>query len=195
MKTRRIFASLVAVAVAAAPVAASAASQTSNTTINATVNEVISMTTSGTVALSLTPTVGGVVSSASDTVTVSTNRTTGYTLTLKNADTSTSLVSGGNNITAHTGTPAAPTALTNGTWGFAIAGAPFDTSYSAETDNGSSTTKWAGVPSSSGTAATLKTTSSTATNDTTTVWYAVKANSSQPNGVYSDTVTYTATTN
>lgn len=195
MKTRRIFASLVAIAVATAPVAASAASQTSNTTINATVNEVISMTTSGTVALSLTPTVGGVVSSASDTVTVSTNRTTGYTLTLKNADTSTSLVSGGNNITAHTGTPAAPTALTNGTWGFAIAGAPFDTSYSAETNNGSSTSLWAGVPSSSGTAATLKTTSSTATNDTTTVWYAVKANSSQPNGVYSDTVTYTATTN
>ena len=195
MKAKRIIASFAAVAVAITPVVASAASQTSNTTINATVNEVISMTTSGTVALTLTPTSGGVVSSASDTVTVSTNRTTGYTLTLKNADTNTSLVSGSNNITAHSGTPAAPTALTNGTWGYAIAGAPFDASYSAENSNGSSATKWAGVPSSSGTAATLKTTAATATNDTTTVWYAVKANSSQPNGVYSDTVTYTATTN
>ncbi len=195
MKAKRIFASFAAVAVAITPVVASAASQTSNTTINATVNEVISMTTSGTVALTLTPTSGGVVSSASDTVTVSTNRTTGYTLTLKNADTNTSLVSGGNNITAHSGTPATPTVLTNGTWGFAIAGAPFDASYSAENSNGSSASKWAGVPSSSGTAATLKTTSATATNDTTTVWYAVKADSSQPNGIYSDTVTYTATTN
>ena len=195
MKTKRIFASLAALAVAVTPVAASAASQTSNTTINATVNEVISMTTSGTVALNLTPTAGGVVSSASDTVTVSTNRTTGYTLTLKNADTTTSLVSGSNTITAHNGTPAAPTALATGSWGFAVAGAPFDASYSAETNNGSSATKWAGVPSSSGTAATLKTTGATATNDTTTVWYAVKANSSQPNGIYTDTVTYTATTN
>lgn len=195
MNAKRIVISLAALAVTATPVAASAATQTSNTTINATVNEVISISTSGTVTLNLTPTSGGVVSSASDTVTVSTNRTNGYTLSLKNADTTTSLVSGGNTITAHTGTPGTPSALTNGTWGFAVAGAPFDGSYSAETNNGSSTTTWAGVPSSSGTAATLKTTGATATNDTTTVWYAVKANSSQPNGTYTDTVTYTATTN
>ena len=195
MKTSRIALTIAALGVAVMPVAASAATQTANTTINATVNPVISVTTPATVTLNLTPTSGGVVSSASDTVTVNTNNTTGYVLTLKDSDTTTSLTSGSNTIAAHTGTPAAPTALANNTWGFAIAGAPFDATYSAETNNGSSTSKWAGVPASSGTAATLKTTATTATNDTTTVWYAVKANSSQPNGTYTDTVVYTATTN
>ena len=195
MKTGRILASLAAVVVAITPVAASAATQSANTTINATVNDVISVTTPATVTITLTPTAGGVVSSASDTVTVNTNRTTGYTLTLKDSDTTTSLTSAGGTITAHTGTPAAPTALANGSWGFAVAGAPFDATYSAETNNGSSTSKWAGVPASTGTAAQLKATSSPATNDATTVWYAVKANSSQPGGTYTDTVVYTATTN
>lgn len=195
MKIKRIIPAFAAVAVAITPVVASAASQSANTTINATVNEVISISTSSTVTLSLTPTSGGVVSSSSDTVTVSTNKTNGYNLTLADADATTTLASGGNTITAHSGTFAAPTALTNGKWGYAVAAAGgFDASYSTETNAGSSTSLWAGVPAT-GSAQTLKTTSSTASGDTTTVWYAAKANSSQPNGTYSGTVTYTATTN
>ena len=196
MKMRRIFASLAAVAVAVMPVAASAATQTANTTINATVNEVISMTTSGTVALNLTPTVGGVVSSASDTITVSTNRTTGYNLKLSASDATANLTSGSNTITPHAGTFAAPTALANGTWGYRIvnAGGFGATAYSAESNNGTSTSTWAGVPTNAS-SQTVKTTSSTATNDVTTVWYAAKVTASQPNGVYTDTITYTATTN
>ena len=195
MKVKRILPGLAALAVAITPVAASAASQTSNTPINATVADLISMTTSGTVAISLTPTSGGVVSSGSVTVQVSTNRTAGYILTMKDSDTTTSLSDGASHtIAAHTGTFAAPTALANNSWGYAIAGGAFDVSYSAESNNTTSSSKWAGVPASSGTAATLKTTSSTATNDPTTVWYAVKADSSQVGGTYTDTVTYTATT-
>lgn len=186
---------LVAVAVATSPITVSAASSTADTTVNATVNDVISISSGPTVAISLTPTSGGVVSSASDTVSVSTNRTTGYTLTMKDADTSSNLVSGGNNITPHTGTPAAPTALANGTWGYAVAGGNFDATYAAESNAGSSTTKWAGVPTSSGSAVTLKTTATTASADTTTVWYAAKVNTSQAGGTYTDTVRYTATTN
>ena len=193
---------LVAAAVATAPVTVSAASQSASTTINATVNEVISITTGSPVAISLTPTAGGVVSSASDTVTVSTNRSAGYELTLKDADTSSNLVSGGNNITPTSGTMAASSVLANGNWGFAIATATtgaetnnFDATYSAETNNATSTSKWAGIPTSSGTAFKLKDTASTATNDTTTVWYAAKVNTSQVSGVYTDVVTYTATTN
>lgn len=182
-------------AVALSPLVAAAATSSANTTINATVNAVISITTSSTVTLNLTPTAGGVVTSSSDTVTVNTNRTAGYTLTLEDADATTTLVSGSDTFTAHTGTFAAPTALSNGTWGYAVASAGgFDASYSTETNNASSTSKWAGVPAS-GSGVTLKTTGSTATNDTTTVWWAAKANSSQPNGTYTDTVTYTATTN
>jgi hypothetical protein len=195
MKIKQVIPVLAALAVVVTPVVASAATQTANTTINATINEVISISTSTTVTLNLTPTAGGVVSSSSDTVTVSTNKTNGYNLTLADADATTSLVSGGNTITAHSGTFAAPTALTNGKWGYAVAAAGgFDATYTTETNAGSSATLWAGVPAT-GSAQTLKTTSSTASGDTTTVWYAAKANSSQPNGVYSDTVTYTATTN
>lgn len=193
---------LVAAAVATAPMTVSAAANSANTTINATVDAVISITTASPVAISLTPTAGGVVSSASDTVTVNTNNSAGYELTLKDTDTSSNLVSGGNNITPHTGTMAASTALTNGTWGFAIAtgttGAEsnnFDASYSAENNNASSTSKWAGMPISSGTAYKLKDTAAVATNDTTTVWYGAKVNTSQVAGTYTDTVTYTATTN
>jgi hypothetical protein len=184
------------VGVVAAPAVASAVSSTANTTINATIGSTISVSTSTTVAISLTPTSGGVVSSNSDTVSVSTNNAAGYTLSLKDSDTNTSLVSGGNNITAWTGTAASPTALGNNTWGWAVAGlGTFDASYSAETNNGSSATKWAGIVASSGSADTLKTTATTASGDTTTVWYAAKATTAMPNGTYSDTVTYTATTN
>ena len=192
---------LVVGAVVLAPVAASAAANSANTTINATVQPVISISTPGTVALSLTPTPGGVVSSASDTVTVNTNNATGYVLTMADNDAATSLQSGANSIVAHAGTKTAPTALGNNTWGYAlntgttgIGTNGFDAAYTAETNNVASTSKWAGVPAS-GAPVTLKTTAATASNDTTTVWYGVKANASQPNGVYTDVVTYTATTN
>ena len=103
---------------------------------------------------------------------------------------------GGNTIAAHAGTQAVPTALAANTWGYRVVGVGgFGASaYSAETNNTSSTSTWAGMPAT-GSPNTLKTTSSTAANDVTTVWYGVKVDSSQPNGVYSDTVTYTATTN
>ena len=181
---------------AVTPALASAASQTANTTINASVGSAISVTTVSPVTISLTPTAGGVVSSSSDTVTVNTNNATGYNLTLANSDTNTNLVSGANNIAAHAGTFAAPTALANNTWGYRIvnAGGFGASAYSAETNNASSSSTWAGVPSSASPIQ-VKSTGSVATNDVTTVWYGVNATTSQPNGTYSDTVTYTATTN
>lgn len=186
--------SALVVALITSPAIVSAASQSANTTITATINDVISISSTGSVGLSLTPTAGGVVTSGSDTVSVSTNRTAGYNLTLADADATTTLTSGSNTITANGGTYAAPTALTNGKWGYAVAGGNFDATYSTETNNTSSTSKWAGVPAS-GSAQTLKTTATTAANDTTTVWYAARVNSSQPGGSYTDSVTYTATTN
>lgn len=180
----------------ASPAFVGAVSSNANTVINATINSVISISTATPVAISVTPTAGGVVSSASDTVSVSTNNALGYTLTLANNDTNTNLVNGANNIAAHAGTQASPTALANNTWGYRIVsvGGFGGTAYSAETDNASSTSTWAGVPSSSS-PNTIKTTATTASADTTTVWYGVKATTSIPNGVYTDTVTYTATTN
>lgn len=182
--------------VAVAPIAASAASQNASTTINATVGSVISVSTGSTVSISLTPTAGGVVSSASDTVTVSTNNAAGYTLSLANNDATTTLASGGNTIAAHTGTQGSPTALAANTWGYRVVGVGgFGASaYSAESNNGSSSSTWAGVPATSS-PNTIKTTASTASGDTTTVWYGVRADSTKVGGTYTDTVTYTATTN
>ena len=186
----------VSIMFALSPIVASAVSQSSSTTVSAVVSAVISISTGGTVSIALTPTAGGVVSSSSDTVTVSTNRTTGYNLTVADADATTTLVSGSNTFTAHTGTFGSPTTLAAGSWGYRVVGAGGfgGTAYSAETNNGSSSSTWAGMPAS-GSPVTLKTTSSPATNDTTTVWYGAKADTSQPDGTYTDTVTYTATTN
>lgn len=194
-------ASVISLAVIASPAIVSAASSTANTTINVAVGSVISVSTGSTVAISLTPTSGGVVSSSSDTVTVSTNNSTGYNLGVSDSDATTTLANGGNSFTAGTGTKTAPVALANNTWGFAVASGTtgigtngFDASYSAETNNASSATKWAGMPAS-GSPVMIKTTATTATSDTTTVWYAAKATTAQPNGTYTGTVTYTATTN
>ena len=183
-------------AIAFVPIVVSAASSTANTVINASINAAINMTTSSTVTVSIIPTPGGSVSSSSDTVSVSTNNPLGYTLTLADNDTNTNLVNGANNIAAHSGTQASPTTLGNNTWGYRVDGVGgFGAGpTSAETNNASSTSIWAGVPSSAS-PITLKTTSSTATNDITTVWYGVRATTTVPNGTYTDTVTYTATTN
>ncbi|MBP9667601.1 hypothetical protein KBD87_02240 [Candidatus Saccharibacteria bacterium] len=205
IKARQVGAVLAVLAVVASPAVASAALDTKSTTINVTVNPAISMTTSTTVALTITPTSGGAVSSNSDTVTVSTNRATGYNLKLADSDATTTLVSGANTFTAMVTTWGSPATLTNGKWGYGIASGTagltassnFDASYSAESSNASSTSKWLGVASSAS-PQTLKTTAAAASGDVTTVWYAAKADLSQPesNGTpYTDSVTYTATTN
>lgn len=190
-----------AVGIILSPAMVGAVSSNANTTVSVTVDDTISISTGGTVSFSITPTSGGVVSSSSDTVTVNTNRNAGYNLTVADADATTTLVSGGDTFTASSGTKTVPVTLTNGTWGFAVATGTtgigtngFDSSYTTETNNVSSTSKWAGMPAT-GSPMMIKTTSSTASNDTTTVWYAAKANTSQPGGTYTDSVMYTATTN
>lgn len=178
------------------PAATFAAVDSKSTTINAVVAPVISMSTSSTVGINIIPTAVGAASSASDTVLVSTNRSTGYTLNLKDADATTSLST---SITAHTGTVAAPTALTtNNTWGFRVDDSSAYTGFgagstSAETNVAALTNvKWAGITAAG---ANIKTTATPGANNSTTVWYAAKVDTTITDGTYSDIVTYTATTN
>lgn len=177
------------------PILASAATQSANTVINVTVAQVISISTATPVSIGITPTPAGVVSSASDTVTVNTNSSTGWNLTLADNDTDTDLDGAAAAFAAHAGTFASPTALANNTWGYRIVGAGgFGAgAYSGETNQAGSTSTWAGITSSASPVQ-IKSSGTTATNDTTTVWYGVRATSSQPSGTYTDTVTYTATT-
>lgn len=197
IKRRAVIASVVsAFAVLISPVIASAADDSASTTINATIASVISISTSGTVAIGVTPTSAGAATSNDDTVEVSTNNAAGYNLTLSDSDTNTNLVNGGNNIAAHAGTWASPSTLANNSWGYRVDGAgSFGAGPTAEeTDQANLSGTWAGVPSSAAPQQ-LKTTGSTATDDATVVWYGVKVDTSKPNGLYTDQVTYTATTN
>jgi hypothetical protein len=155
------------------------------------------LTTSGTVTDNVTPTASGAQTINSDTVTVSTNDSAGYALTLAATTSQVTLNSGSNTIAASAGTQTTPVTQANNTWGYAVQSlGGFNTSgYASQSSAAiSGTLKFAGVPAS-GSANTLKTTAGTATNDTTTVWYAVAANTSQPSGTYTDSVTYTATAN
>ncbi len=168
-----------------------------NTTISSVISPIISLfTTSGTVNVDVLPTVVGAQTIATDTVTVSTNDISGYTLKLEDADANTSLVSGANNITATTGTQASPIALTSGKWGYRVDGAGgFGAGPTTPQASGSIVaTTFAGVPVN-GSPNTLKTTSTNSTNDTTSVFYSVVANATVLQGTYTDVVTYTALTN
>jgi len=174
-----------------------AGAATTSTTINSAISSVISVFTSnGTVAANVTPTGGGAQTIASDTLTVSTNDTLGYTLQIADTDATTTLVSGGNTIPASAGSQASPIAQAVNTWGYRVDGVggfgAGPTSGQNSAAIGSVT--FAGMPASSS-PNTIKTTSTTASNDTTTVWYGVAENTSQPTGTYSDSVTYTATAN
>jgi hypothetical protein len=169
---------------------------TATTTISSQVSSVISLSTSGTVNVNVTPSGAGVQTIANDTVTVSTNDTAGYTLQLGETGAGTTLLSGSNSIAADSGTQTTPTAETAGTWGYRVDsiggfGAGPTTSAS-NTAIGS--IKFAGVPAS-GSPNTIKTTATTATNDTLSVWYGVAVNTAQPTGTYTNSVTYTATAN
>ena len=193
----RPLAALLAVVGLCAPLTVQAATDSSTTTVNANLGSTISLSTSGTVTINVTPTASGSMSSASDTVSVSTNNTSGYALTLADADATNTLVNGANSIAADGGNQASPSGdLTNNSWGYRVDGVGgFGAGpTSSESNVATSSYSWAGVPVS-GSANTLKTTATTASGDTTSVWYGVKADTSKANGTYSGTVTYTVTSN
>ncbi|MBR5620954.1 hypothetical protein IKW75_00505 [Candidatus Saccharibacteria bacterium] len=125
------------------------------------------------------------------TITVYTNATNGYTLTLKDGDTDNSLKQSG------TGAPTIPAVGTqspsnaieagSSAWGFTVSsqhGTPITTPAA-----------YAAVPISTATAASISSLDSkTDGGDQTIVEYAVSTSGDQATGVYTDTIVYTATT-
>ena len=85
-----------------------------------------------------------------------------------------------------------PTVLQNNTWGYAIPGSStFDATYTTPTP--SPTSKWAAVPlRSSAQLINSSTTTSPAPGTNVPVYYGVKATTALPNGIYSNTIAYTA---
>lgn len=188
---------LLAIAVVAGNLSLHAYADAATTTVSSAIGSTIGLfTTSGTVNINATPTGAGVQTIASDTVTVSTNNSAGYTLKLNETTASSALVSGGNSIPATTGTYATPIAQAANTWGYRVDSLG---SFGAGPTTGVSNqaigaAKFAAVPATAS-PQTLKATAATATNDTTTVWYGVAVNTSTPSGTYTNSVTYTATNN
>ncbi len=180
----------------AVPVGVGAA--TANTTISSVISPVIGVfTTGGTVNVDVAPSGAGAQTIASDTVSVSTNDSAGYTLKLAEATASSDLVSGSDTIPASSGTQAAPVAAAVNTWGYrvdSIGGFGAGPTSSASNQAVSGSIKFAAVPATAS-PNTIKTTSTTATSDTTTVWYGVAANTSTPSGTYTNVVVYTAVAN
>jgi hypothetical protein len=208
--TKKHILALATAGLVAAPVFASslASADTASTTISSAVTAAITaFTTSGTVNINASSASGVKQTVNTDLITISTNDTSGYTLKLEDGDSTVSLGSGGNTIPAWSGTTGTPTLMnTANVWGFHLdndgtkwcnsgstCGATFGTVLSSN-QTASATLKFAAMPAS-GSPYTVKTTATTASSDTTYVWYGVNIDPTQASGTYTDSVTYTATAN
>ena len=159
-------------------VTAQAATQPTNSTITADISEVITLAVSGNVNINATP--GGGVATGSHDVTVSTNNSTGYDLSLASSASETTLAKGADSINAATAPFATPAALTADTWGYRV------DSFTAN--------NYAGIVSNSTTAPVIKSSTIPATNEVTPVTWGVNVTAAKPTGAYSRVVTYTAVT-
>lgn len=158
----------------------------------------ITLSSGGSVNLDVTPTQSGSCTISSDTVSVLTDSTTGYTIQLASSTTSTNLVNGVSTIPTSSGTAASPAILNPNAWGWRIDGySGFGAGpTSAQSNITAPISSFAGVPASNATPATIKTSASAANPAVnTTIWYGLCADISVLNGTYTTQVTYTATTN
>lgn len=158
----------------------------------------ITLTSSGTVNINVAPSIGTTCTVQSDAVGVTTDASTGYTLTFKDNDTTNSMDGSSTSIPSIGGTQASPVALTANTWGYRVDGiggfgaGPTSAGSNIAPPSGA----FAAVPLSTQSADTLATSSSAADPTvTTSVWYGLCVNASVPSGTYSDSVVYTALTN
>lgn len=160
----------------------------------------ISLTSSATLSVDVLPTSGSTTCTvASDTVTVTTSSSEGYTLQLSDADTSAQLTrNGGGAVNPVGGSLASPAMLSADSWGYRVDGVGgFGPGPTSSTSNGAvPSLPFAAVPVSSASADTITNNPTAATaGATTNVWYGVCVSTAIPSGSYSDSVVYTAIIN
>lgn len=158
----------------------------------------ITLADSGLGSMAVIPSPTGACTVNSDTVSVTTDDTVGYNLTMTTSTTNNAMQNGGNSISASSGTAASPTTLAMNTWGYRVDGlSGFGSGPTSSESSGSVPgVSFAGVPASNQTATQVASSSSAANPAVnTTVWYGVCANATIPSGTYSATITYTAVTN
>jgi len=158
----------------------------------------ITLTDTGTPTLTVVPTPTGACSVQSDTVSVLTDSTTGYSLTMTTSTTNNAMQGSTTNLAASSGTSSAPTTLAINTWGYRVDGlASFGSGPTTAQSSGSlPSVTFAGVPASNQSSTQVAYSNSPANPaQDTKVWYGVCANASIPVDTYSATVVYTAVTN
>jgi hypothetical protein len=158
----------------------------------------ITLSSGGATTLNVVPTPAGKCTVQSDTASVLTDSTAGYSLTMTTSTTNNAMTGASGSIAAASGTAASPATLSMNTWGYRVDSlAGFGAGPTSSQNNGSiPSVSFAGVPASNQSPTQVATSSGPA-NPTvnTTVWYGLCANSTVPSGSYSVTVTYTAVTN
>ena len=157
----------------------------------------ISLATSTTVSLPITPSPAGACTTASDTVSVSTSSSTGYSLYLSDADNETALVkSGPDKLMASSGTRSTPVAMTANTWGYRIDSDNFGAGpTSAVNSQPISPALYAGIQPSTNPVVLISPNTLQPAPSNTSVWYSACADSSSAAGNYSGVVQYTAVVN
>jgi hypothetical protein len=155
----------------------------------------ISITSNGAVSLDVTPASGGKCTIQSDSATVLTDDSNGYSLTLADSGTDTSLINGSSTIATSSGTISSPTSLTANGWGYRVDGlGGFGSGPTTSQSNVSpSGILFAGIKASDQTADTIASASTAADPAvTTTVWFGACADTSVDSGTYTTQVIYTA---
>ena len=158
----------------------------------------VTLISNGNVSLNVTPTPSGNCTIQSDSASVQTDDTNGYTLTLADNGTNTSLINGAKTIAAGSGTFASPAVLANSSWGYRVDGlGSFGSGPTTSQSNvSSSSNTFAAIEASNASADTIAATSTAADPAiATTVWYGVCADTSVTSGSYVTQVTYTAVAN
>ncbi len=187
---------LTSAAIVALPVF-SASAETSNTVITANIGSTISVQSTSNVALSINPTATQAkASSGKATVTVSTNNATGYNLKIGMNGADRNLNKASDNITAHAGTLAAPTALANNAWGYRVenVGGFNAGNVTPESNVNDLAGTFAGVPAQNAEDQ-IKNHNAAVQSDTTDVLFGAKVDATKPSGAYTGTVVFTATAN
>lgn len=158
----------------------------------------ITLTSGGSTNVNVVPTPAGKCTVQSDTASVLTDSTVGYSLTMTTSTTNNAMLGSSGSISASSGTAASPVTLAMNTWGYRVDSlAGFGAGPTTSQSSGSvPSVTFAGVPPSN-LAGTIVASSSGPADPAvdTTVWYGVCADSSIPAGSYTTTVTYTAVTN
>jgi len=159
----------------------------------------ITLSSSGAIALSVTPTNPGTTCSIqSDGVTATTESSTGYTITMTDNDTTNSLSSSSATIPAVAGSDSSPVPLSANTWGYRVDGiANFGSGPTTALTNGTTpSVTFAAPPLSTATPATIRyTTTADSSSVTTPVWYGMCASNTTKSDTYTDTMVYTAIVN